>query len=40
MFAVEYCWRLYRFWEYPHGSVLDIVRVFMEQPRSGSQDAA
>ena len=40
MFAVEYCWRLYRFWEYPHGSILDIVRVFMEEQQSGSRDAA
>ncbi|GEO41212.1 putative membrane protein [Skermanella aerolata] len=40
MFAVEYCWRLYLFWNYPHGSILDIVRVFMEEQQSGSRDAA
>jgi uncharacterized membrane protein len=40
MFAVEYCYRLYLFWDYPHGSILDIVRVFMEEQQSGSRDAA
>jgi len=32
MFMLEYAYRLRRFWNYSHGSIADIVRIFAEQP--------
>jgi uncharacterized membrane protein len=32
MFMLEYAYRLRRFWNYSHGSIADVVRIFTEQP--------
>jgi uncharacterized membrane protein len=32
MFLLEYAYRLSRFWNYSHGSIADVIRVFGEQP--------
>lgn len=32
MFLTEYAYRLRKFWNYSHGSIADVVRVFSERP--------